>query len=336
MSESPARLLAPLLRAVPAAGALVLGTVRAGESSVACRGPAVDADSRFELGSVTKTFTALLLADAVARGEARLDDPLITYLPLGARPRWSSDVTLLHLATHTSGLPRLPPGTLRTAVPAWYSNPYAGYTEQRLFALLGRTRPHARPGTRVHYSNLGVALLGHALARAAGMPYPDLVVARLGVPLGLTMTTCDPNGPQVTGYLRGRPRPPWDMPGLPAAGALRSSGTDVTRYLAAHLDPSGVQPASLARALVDVRRPRLICPDGGDRLCLVWNLRVRRGHDLIFHAGTTRGFTSFLGFSPQTGVGLAALVNRSAGARGVFIQVAYDTLRALADDAGAG
>ncbi|MYS83641.1 serine hydrolase domain-containing protein [Embleya scabrispora] len=330
MSDANGAPIAPLLRAVPATGALVVATIRAGEHSVVCRGTAVDADSRFELGSVTKTFTALLLADAVARGEARLNDPLITYLPPTARPRWSSDITLLHLATHTSGLPRLPRGSLRTALPAWYSNPYAGYDDKRLFALLERARPHARPGARVSYSNLGVGLLGHALARAAGQPYPDLVVSRLGVPLGLTMTTCDPNGPQVTGYLCGRPRPPWRMPGLPAAGALRSTGTDLTRYLAAHLEPAGVQPGSLARALVEVRRPRLIAPHTGDRLCLVWNLRPRTGHDLIFHGGATRGFTAFVGFSPQAGVALAALVNTAAGPRAPFLQVAYECLRDLA------
>ncbi|WP_406293946.1 beta-lactamase family protein [Embleya sp. NBC_00888] len=330
MSDPNAAPIAPLLRAVPAGGALVVATIRGGEHSVVCRGTAVDADSRFELGSVTKTFTALLLADAVARGEARLDDPLITYLPPGSRPRWSSDITLLHLATHTSGLPRLPRGSLRSALPAWYTNPYAGYDEKRLFALLGRARPRGRPGTRVSYSNLGVGLLGHALARAAGQPYPDLVVTRLGVPLGLTMTTCDPNGPQVTGYLRGRPRPPWDMPGLPAAGALRSTGTDLTRYLAAHLDPATVQPASLAEALVEVRRPRLIPPHTGDRLCLVWNLRGRPGYDLIFHGGSTRGFTAFVGFSPQAGVALAALVNTAAGPRAPFLQIAYDSLGELA------
>ncbi|MGC0418924.1 serine hydrolase domain-containing protein [Embleya sp. AB8] len=333
MSDPDATLLAPLLRAAPEAGALVVGTVRGGEHSVVCRGPAVDADSRFELGSVSKTFTALLLADAVARGEVRLDDPLRGYLPPGARPRWSAQVTLLQLATHTAGLPRLPRGSLRPALQAWYTNPYAGYPEERLFALLGRTRPRARPGTRVSYSNLGAGLLGHALARAARQPFPDLVVARLGVPLGLTMTTCDPNGPQVTGYLHGRPRPPWDIPALPAAGAVRSTGTDLTRYLAAHLDPAEVGPDSLARALTEVRRPRLITPGDGDRICLIWNLRARPGHDLVFHGGSTRGFTAFVGFSPQAGVGLAALTNTAAGVRAPFIQTAYETLRNLAADA---
>lgn len=119
-------------------------------------------------------------------------------------------------------------------------------------------------------------------------------------------------------------------------GALRSTATDLTRYLAAHLDPAVVAPPSLATALVEVRRPRLLRPDTGDRLCLVWNLRPRADHDLIFHGGATRGFTSFVGFSPQAGIALAALVNTTPGPRGTFVQTAYETLRALAADAMGG
>jgi CubicO group peptidase (beta-lactamase class C family) len=326
----PPELSAPLLRCAPTTGAVVVACVRGGEHALTVRGTGVDADTRFELGSVTKTFTALLLADAVARGEVRLDDPLAAFLPPGARPRGAPPITLLHLATHTSGLPRLPRGSLRTSLPAWYSNPYAGYDEERLFDTLGRTGVRTRPGTRVSYSNLAVGLLGHALARAAGLPYPDLVVRRLGVPLGLVMTTCDPNAPQVTGYLRGRPRPSWDMPALPAAGALRSTAADLTRCLAAYLDPAGVESPSLATALREVRRPRLVTPGGGDRLGLVWNVRERPGHELVFHGGSTRGFTAFVGFSPQAGVALAALVNTAAGVRATFVQSGYDALRGLA------
>ncbi|MYW01318.1 serine hydrolase domain-containing protein [Streptomyces sp. SID3343] len=330
------KFLAPLLRCDPTTGAVVVAAVRGDEHAVVTGGTGVDADTRFELGSVTKTFTALLLADAVARNEVRLDDPLAAFLPPGARPRGAPPITLLHLATHTSGLPRLPRGSLRTALPAWYSNPYAGYDEKRLFDSLGRTPVRTRPGSRVTYSNLGVGLLGHVLARAADMPYADLIVRRLGVPLGLVMTTCDPNAPQVTGYLHGRPRPPWDMPGLPAAGALRSTAADLTRYLAAHLTPGGVASPALAAALREVRRPRLIVRGSGDRLGLVWNVRERPGHELVFHGGSTRGFTSFVGFSPQAGVAVAALANTAAGPRATFVQSAYEALRALAADTMGG
>ena len=316
---------------VPEDAAAVTVTARGGRGDITCHGAGVGPDSRFELGPVTATFSALLLADAVARGEVGLGDPLGRYLPAGARWRGSREVTLLHLATHTSGLPRLPRGFSRSATGSWCENPYGAYDEERLFALLPRTRSHARPGTRVAYSHLGVGLLGHVLARASGRPYRDLVVSRLGVPLGMTMTTCDPNAPQVTGYSPlGRPLPPWRVPALPAAGGLCSTGADLARYLAAHLDPEGVAPPSLARAAAEVRRPRLVSPHGGDRVCLVWNLRARAGLDLVFHGGGTRGFTSFVGFAPQAGVGFAASVNRPPGPCGGFVRAALGCLRDLA------
>jgi len=322
---------AALRRHVPENAAAVTVTVRGGHADVTCHGAGVGPNSRFELGPVTGTFTALLLADAAARGEVDLGDPLDRYLPAEARRRGSRGVTLLHLATHTSGLPRSPHGVLSSIPPRRYPNPDGTRDEERVSALLSRTRSHARPGTRVAYSDLGPGLLGHVLAHASGHPYRDLVVSRIGVPLGMTMTTCDPNGPQVTGYsLLGRARSRGYPPALPAAGGLCSTGSDLARYLAAHLDAAGVAPPSLARALGEVRRPRLVRPHGGDRVCLVWNLRGRSGTDLVFHCGGTRGFTSFVGFAPRSGVGFAALVNRPPGPAGGFVRAAHGCLRDLA------
>ncbi|QMU80315.1 beta-lactamase family protein [Streptacidiphilus sp. PB12-B1b] len=330
----------PLLGAAPQATGVALAAVHGGERLLLCGGRTarsgggpVDADTRFEIGSVTKTYTALLLADAVARGEVGHHDPVAAHLPPGAAPvhRSGAPITLLHLATHTAGLPRLPSGFLATALPAWSTDPYAGYSTERLLRTLGSTRVHSRPGSRVHYSNLGVGLLGLALARAAGTDYPRLLDARVCGPLGLTRTTCDPDRAQAVGYWHGRPRPPWRIPALPGAGALRSSARDLLRYLDALLAPGGAGP--LAPALADVRRPRLLLPRTGDGLCLVWNHRPRHGRDLLFHSGGTRGFTAFVGFCPQTGTGLAALANTTPALDGGFIQAAYSRFRALTDSA---
>jgi len=331
--------LLPLLDAVPSGAAVTVATVGAAGPAVVHRGSSrrtggrpVDADTRFELGSLTKTFTALLLAEMAARGEVRLHDPIARYLPAGAAPAAAPGITLLHLATHTSGLPRLPAGLLRGALPRWFTNPYAHYTEQRLLAALPGTRVHARPGSRVHYSNLGVGLLGLILARAAGTGYADLLDARVCRPLGLTGTGCAADRAQATGYWHERPRPPWRIPALPGAGALRSTARDLRRYLEALLDPAAAgADGPLAAALTDVQRPRLSVPRSGDRLCLVWNLRTTRGGDLLFHSGATRGFTSFAGFCPRTGTALAALTNTSPAADGRFVQGAYSALRALHD-----
>ncbi|GAA3464728.1 serine hydrolase domain-containing protein [Saccharothrix longispora] len=275
--------------------------------------------TRFEVGSLTKTFTALLLADAVARGEVRHDDPVDRYLATAL----GEGVTLEGLATHTSGLPRLPPGLLRAAVPAWRTNPYRDFGPEEMAAALRRTR--VRRDHRVRYSNFGGAVLGLALAAAAGRPYEDLLAERVCRPLDLRDTGLA-TAPQATGHLRGRPRPPWEMPGMTAAGALRSSARDLLAYLTALLDRR-------TAAAVDVATPR-VALSGTDHLCLVWNLRRRPGHDLVFHSGATRGFTAFAGFSPQRRTALATLTNAGATVRGTFVQRSYEALRTLAATAG--
>ncbi|MEV7297836.1 serine hydrolase domain-containing protein [Streptomyces clavifer] len=320
--------LRPLLAVARGPGAAV-AAVRRDESLVLCRGP-VGERTRFETGSLTKTFTALLLAELAARGEVRYNDRVDRYLPF----RLPGPLTLLHLATHTSGLPRLPPGLLTRAVrTGWLSNPYAGFSEADLLAALPRTRLHHRPGTRVLYSNFGGALLGHVLARAAGGSgdgYADLLAERITGPLGLTDTDCDPNRPQATGHWRGRPRPVQLMPGLPAAGAVRSSARDLLCVLTALLDPdAAADSAALRTALAEVQRPRLSVPRTGARLCLIWNLRPRPDGALLHHSGGTRGFTAFAGFLPGSRTGLVALTNTAPTPLAPFIQAAYGTLRAL-------
>ncbi|MFD0383513.1 serine hydrolase domain-containing protein [Streptomyces stramineus] len=204
------------------------------------------ADTRFETGSLTKTFTALLLAELVARREVRYHDPVARYLPRalpGGPP-----VTLLHLATHTSGLPRQPRGCSRAPRGTAGSATPTLRTPRRPDGRAPRTRLHHRPGTRVRYSNFGVGLLGHALARAAGGSYPELLAERVLRPLGLADTDCDPGRPQAPGHWHGRPRPPWLIPALPAAGALRSSGRDMLTLLTALLAPERGPRQSAGRA----------------------------------------------------------------------------------------
>lgn len=272
--------------------------------------------TRFEIGSLTKTFTVLLLAEMVARGEVGYDDPIDRHLPAGAAPR--RPITLAHLATHRSGLPRLPPGLLRTALPAFFTNPYHAFGPDDVLEALRRTKIRSTPGTRVHYSNFGVGLLGLLLARAADRPYEDLVADRVLRPLRLVDTNCA-EAPQATGHFRGTPRPPWRIPGLPGAGALRSTAPDMLCHLKALLAP---HTTALPAAVADVMEH-----PGGP---LIWNRRSRPDHEVVFHSGGTRGFTSFAGFSPQTGTALVALTNAGPTPRSRFIQRSYEALCQLA------
>ncbi|GGY99036.1 penicillin-binding protein [Streptomyces nitrosporeus] len=326
--DVPAARLRALLAAAPGPAAAV-GALHGGTRTVLCSGGALDS-TRFETGSLSKTFAALLLAELVARGEVSYADRADRYLPFRIP---GPPMTLLHLATHTSGLPRLPPGLIRSAVRSgWFSNPYARFTESDLLTALARTRPRHRPGTRVHYSNFGGALLGGVLARAAGgtgSDYPALLAERITGPLALADTTCDPGLPAATGHWHGRPRPPLRMPGLAPAGAVRSSARDLLRVLEALLYPETAPGRFLRTALTEVQRPRLIIPRTGSRLCLVWNLRPRPDGPLLHHSGGTMGFTAFAGFLPHSGTGLVALTATAPTLLAPFVQAAYTTLCAL-------
>ncbi|MEE1787485.1 serine hydrolase [Streptomyces sp. SP17BM10] len=292
-------------------------------------------DTVFEIGSVTKTFTALLLATMAARGELSLDDPLELHLPGSWAPltvRSGGPIRLLHLATHTSGLNRLPPGLLTGAVRAWYSNPYGAFGESELREAIARTTVRGRPGTRYGYSNYGVALLGRLLAETGGAPYAELLSERIGRPLGLRSLTCAPDAPdRAIGHRRGRALPPWRMPGLPGAGAVRASGADLLRFLRAHVGTwRGEAGEELGAALREVQLPRLRLPRSGDEVCLVWNHRRAGDRDLFFHSGATRGFTAFVGFSPQTETAVATLANTGPTMDGRFLRAGYEVLTEVA------
>ncbi|MBC3841287.1 beta-lactamase family protein [Streptacidiphilus sp. 4-A2] len=329
--------VAPLLDSAPQASAMAVVAVRGDERLLLCGGSTarvdgrqVDAGTRFEVGSISKTYTALLLAEAVARGEADYDDPIAGYLPPGTVPRHRSGtpITLLHLATHTAGLPRLPVGMLATGVPVWLSNPYERYSQERLLRSLAATPVRSRPGSRVCYSNLGSACW------ASCSPGPPGRTIRPCWNSGSASRSADPHRLRLrpghaTGYWHGRPRPPWRIPALPGAGAVRSSAADLLRYLEALLDPG--RAGALGPALAEVQRLRLVLPRTGDGLCLVWNHRRRPGHELLFHSGGTRGFSTFVGYSPATRTALAVLANCTPGLGSNLIQTAYSGFRALAE-----
>src|SRR5262245_28637790 len=175
----------------------------------------LDGDTIFEIGSITKVFTSLLLADAVGRGDVALTDPIAKYLPatVKAPERNGRSITLVDLSTHTSGLPRLP----TNFAPKDISNPYADYSVQQMYDFLSTYQLTRDIGSTWEYSNLGGGLLGHVLARRAGMDYEALVRARITGPLGMTHTsiTLSPEmkarlAPGHTAALE--PAANWDLP----------------------------------------------------------------------------------------------------------------------------
>ncbi len=264
-------------------------------------------DAVFEIGSVTKVFTALALARLTVAGTVALDEPLAGLLPPGTTvpTRAGTAITLRHLATHTAGLPRLPTGMLLRALlnPA-QPDPYAACTTDHLLRSLARTRLGATPGHRFRYSNFGAGLLGLALAHRAGTDYETLITHEIGVPLGLTDTAVTvPPGRLAQGHTRrGRPTPPWHLADLAGAGALRSTAADLVLFLRAQLtdDPA----VHLTREVRHRINPFAWVHLGwmGRRLH-----PKQGGHLQLWHNGGTGGFSSFVGFDPEKRVGVVAL-----------------------------
>jgi CubicO group peptidase (beta-lactamase class C family) len=319
---------------------LVVGLLAGGERRVIGRGrlrvggdDVPDGGTLFEIGSVTKVFTGLLLADLVAHGVVGLDDPLGRHLPAWRVPGFDGrQITLGDLASHTSGLRRDPRGMLRR----WLGdrrNPYAGLSVERVQEGLARTRLRRRPGRRVRYSNLGTGLLGEALARAAGQPYEQLVRERICLPLGMHDTVITPTGGQTarlaTGHTRrGRPVAPFQLPGLAGAGALRSTAADMLAFLEANLDPSGTP---LVAAIERAQRPRARAARRF-QVGLGWIIvqLPRAAGPMLWHNGGTNGFRSFVGAAPETGTAVVVLSNtaRSVDRLGLRLH------KALAGDTG--
>jgi serine-type D-Ala-D-Ala carboxypeptidase/endopeptidase len=278
----------------------------------------------FEIGSVTKVFTATLLASMAEEGLLALDDPVQRFLPPGVElPVRGRAITLADLATHTAGLPRLPHGFLFRSL-RHRRNPYAWFAVDDLYAGLPSTRLRRAPGGRLRYSNLGYGLLGHVLTRRAGCDYERLVSERICGPLGLDDTRVSVPPGALDRFAqghdrRGRPVPHWDLPALAGAGALRSTVADQLGFLRLQL---GEGEPGLARAAALTHTPRSR-GRGGLWIGLGWLRLPLRGteHELLFHNGGTGGFRSFAAFVPATHTAVAVLSNsaRSVDALGLRI-----------------
>jgi serine-type D-Ala-D-Ala carboxypeptidase/endopeptidase len=266
-------------------------------------------DTIFEIGSVTKVFTSLLLADMVQRGEVALADPVAKYLPKEVKvpERGGRQNTLQDLSMHVSGLPRMP----TNFSPQDPANPYADYSADKLYRFLSTYELTRDPGSQFEYSNLGGGLLGHVLARRAGMDYEALVGSRIAKPLGMNST-----GIALSPELKARlavghndklaPVPGFDFQALAGCGALRSSASDMLDFLAANL---GYAKSPLAPAMAAMLAVRRETGGPGPNTGLGWLIASREGGEVIWHNGGTYGYRSFVGFDPKTRVGVVVLSN---------------------------
>ena len=268
-----------------------------------------DGDTVYEIGSVTKVFTSLLLADMVQKGEVKLDDPVGKYLPPSVKvPEHNGKkITLVDLATQSSGLPRMPDNFH----PKDPTNPYADYTPQQLYEFLSSYQLTRDPGEKYEYSNLGVGLLGHALSLRAGKDYETLVRERIFKPLKMDSTSITFTPAMKARLAAGhdprlKPAANWDIATLTGAGAIRSTANDMLKFLSAWLGYTESPLASAMKTQLATRRPT----DGpGMVVALGWHIQSRYDREIIWHNGGTGGYHSFVAFDPKTRTGVVVLSN---------------------------
>ena len=272
-----------------------------------------DEQTVFEIGSITKVFTSILLADMVERGEVALDDPIERYLPdsVTVPTRNGRSITLEDLATQTSGLPRMP----NNFAPADAANPYADYSVQQMYDFLSGHTLRRDIGAQYEYSNYAVGLLGHILTLRAGMSYEELVKERIADVLGMpdTRVTLTPEmrSRLAIGHSGSREVANWDIPTLAGAGALRSTARDMLVFLAANL---GLTETPLRAALEMTHRARHEAGSPQMQIGLGWHIRIAGDHEVIWHNGGTGGYRSFAGFVEETATGVVVLTNTNMSA----------------------
>lgn len=275
----------------------------------------LNGDTVFEIGSVSKVFTALLLADMVRRGEVSLADPVAKYLPLGIRipERNGSPITLLDLATHTSGLPFMP-----DVAPAddasVYDDSSAKESAQKLYNFLSHYKLSRAPGAEWDYSNIGYWLLSQALASRAHTDYETLLQTRILSPLKLTSTAVTPSPPMKARLAVGhnavlQPAPPFSSvsiyAAMPAAGGLVSTVNDMLTFLSVCMGYERSPLASSIAAMLNNQRPI----DEGSQQALGWVV-MGNGDLLIMHDGFTWGYASYVAWDPKNRVGVIVLSNQ--------------------------
>lgn len=323
---------------------LVVGVIQRDHCSVFGYGRKNDAsvepprgDSLFEIGSITKVFTTTLLSISVADGFLNLDDPVRDRAP--ALSNLPPEMTLIRLATHTSGLPKMPSNLLRSMLQNW-RNPYAAYTTTDLLKALSQYKPKRtlKSNEQISYSNLGVALLGHILAQRIGVSYEQAVVGRICDQLDMpdTRITLTPGQKERLSpphSANGKPGHNWDLPAFAGAGALRSTADDMLKFLAANLGSSqaaltdallashitqiGTFPQQgrlrrLASGLIEKVQDTSFYQQGIALGWIVGRLRAG-GHQVHWHHGATGGYRAFTGFVKATHAGVIVLANRGLG-----------------------
>jgi serine-type D-Ala-D-Ala carboxypeptidase/endopeptidase len=303
---------------------VTIGVISHGQRNIFTYGTAKP-DSVFEIGSISKTFTGLILAQMVEQKSVQLSEPVRDLLPPGtvAKPATGPEITLLDLSDQHSGLPRMPDNF----APADPSNPYADYDTKRLYAYISAHGVALPPDAPFGYSNLGVGLLGSALANRAKLSYSDLLHLQITGPLSMNDTAITLTPSMRARFIEGHdaahnPAHAWDLDALAGAGGIRSTAADMLTYLEAQLHPDKL-PASTTSTPQGKTLPAALYASqtthadvaSGTTIALNW-FHIETT-DSYWHNGGTGGYSSYALFSPGDDYALIVLFN-TAGDKDTF------------------
>ncbi len=317
---------------------IIVGIIKDGEKIIYSYGETepgsrekISAQSVLEIASLTKTYTALALADMHLKGELNLDDPIEQYLPGSVNvPSYNgTKITLKHLANHTSGLPAFPDNMNKDAY-----NPYKGYTEQDMYDFLNNYALAREPGSEEKYSNTGYGILGQILSLKDNSDYETMITNRVLKPLGMTHTsvsfTPDQLNHLVHGHNGNKTVESWSQYQqnvMQGGGSLISSMDDQLLFLEANL---GLKPTPLYQAMLLTHTCTFNHTGTFSRgNALGWTNYTLEGRDIVWKNGGNGGYSSFMGFDPSAKTGVVILVNSSLNPE-VFATVSgFEILKAL-------
>jgi CubicO group peptidase (beta-lactamase class C family) len=297
-------------------GCIVTGERVGGEVSFALAGKAPEAGNTppekivFEIGSITKVFTGLLLAQAVVEKKVTLETTIGSLLDSKlkfADPRIAA-ITLKQLSTHTSGLPRLPDNIASGAAA---DDPYAHYDAKRLLAYLKSAKLEGEAPWSCSYSNLGVGLLGHLLGKVYEVTWEKAVVTKICLPLGMNDTSVHPGSklPLATPHAGEKVVKPWHLDAVAGAGALRSTASDLMKFGEAMLHP---EKTPLKEALAIALQAQADAPAMGGQIGLGVFLSKHEGDMRLSHDGGTGGYSSSLQVIPSKDIVRVVLINNNS------------------------
>lgn len=273
----------------------------------------------YEIGSITKVFTATILEDMNNDGIVNVNDPVQKFLPdsVQLKKYSGSELKLAHLANHTSGLPRLPDNLMQTITDEL--NPYANYTQSDLyFYLKNQFIPKRKSGAKYDYSNLGMGLLGNILAQKENTTYEELVRKRIFEKTGMKNSAVNLSEEQkknlAQGYNEdGKTVPTWDLPTLAGAGAIKSNIKDMLQFLKANI---GVLPNNPLQKIMDSCQLVTISTVNLElEIGTGWHISPlgKNNEAIIWHNGGTGGYRSYIGFVKPEKTGVVILTNSANG-----------------------